>query len=85
MQRYKITLEYEGSKYSGWQKQKNSTSIQEIVEKSISALYGIPITIYGAGRTDAKVHASGQVAHFDAPSKYQSEDIKNAINARIIN
>ena len=57
MQRYFITLSYDGSKYHGWQIQPNGSSVQETLEKAISILLREPIAIIGAGRTDAGVHA----------------------------
>ena len=65
MQRYFITLSYDGSKYHGWQIQPNGSSVQETLEKAISILLRKPIAIIGAGRTDAGVHARMMVAHFD--------------------
>ena len=65
MQRYFITLSYDGSKYHGWQIQPNGSSVQETLEKAISILLREPIAIIGAGRTDAGVHARMMVAHFD--------------------
>jgi tRNA pseudouridine38-40 synthase len=62
---YKITIEYDGGKYNGWQKQKNtSKTIQEIIENAISTLTGLEIKITGAGRTDTGVHSYNQIAHF---------------------
>ena len=69
MAKYKITIEYDGSNYVGWQIQDNGLSIQELIEKSIFKLTGEKTSIFGAGRTDAGVHALGQVAHFDLKKK----------------
>ncbi|MFI3248939.1 MAG: tRNA pseudouridine(38-40) synthase TruA [Rikenellaceae bacterium] len=63
--RYFIELNYNGGAYSGWQRQPNATTIQGVIEKAISVLLRTPIDIVGAGRTDAGVHASFYVAHFD--------------------
>ena len=65
MQRYKIIVEYDGTPFVGWQFQKNGLSIQEILQKAISQLSSERVTVTGAGRTDAGVHALAQVAHFD--------------------
>ena len=65
MNRYKLTIEYDGKNFNGWQKQKNMKTVQGIIEESLFKFSGKKITIYGAGRTDTGVHASGQVAHFD--------------------
>jgi tRNA pseudouridine38-40 synthase len=61
---YKITIAYDGTNYSGWQKQPNGMSIQEVLEKALKIPLRKEINIIGAGRTDAGVHAKGQVAHF---------------------
>ncbi len=65
MFRYQIILEYDGSDYAGWQSQKNGKSIQKETEKIFSKILKEKIKIYGSGRTDAGVHATGQSAHFD--------------------
>lgn len=59
------TVSYKGTHYSGWQRQPNVKSVQETIEKELSKFFNRPITIYGAGRTDAGVHAYGQTFHFD--------------------
>lgn len=63
--RYFITLSFDGTAYHGWQRQPNGTSVQETLEKALSTLLRTPIEVTGAGRTDAGVHASMMVAHFD--------------------
>ena len=65
MNRYKLTIEYDGKDFNGWQKQKGMETIQGAIEESLLKFSGKNITIYGAGRTDTGVHATGQVAHFD--------------------
>jgi len=65
MIRYKLTIEYDGKNFNGWQQQKGMKTIQGVIEESLFKFSGKNITIYGAGRTDAGVHAIGQVAHFD--------------------
>ena len=69
MQRYKIIVEYDGTPFVGWQFQKNGLSIQEILQKAILQLSREKVTVTGAGRTDAGVHALAQVAHFDLKKK----------------
>lgn len=64
----KLTIEYEGTQYCGWQRQKGLLSIQEILEEKISQITQEKITLYGSGRTDAGVHALGQVANFKTNS-----------------
>ncbi|MDJ1257041.1 MAG: tRNA pseudouridine(38-40) synthase TruA [Candidatus Midichloria sp.] len=80
MFRYKITVEYDGSKFCGWQRQKNCISIQESIENAIAKFTHNEVTVFGAGRTDAGVHAFEQVAHFDLEQYYQLHKIKSAIN-----
>lgn len=67
MARIRLTVAYVGTRYHGWQIQKNGRSIQEALETRISRICGKPVRVHGSGRTDAGVHATGQVAHFDAP------------------
>ena len=67
--RYKICLEYDGTNYSGWQKQGQGLSIQEVIEDSLVKLSGEHAEIIGCGRTDAGVHAISQFAHFDLNKK----------------
>lgn len=66
MNRYFMYLAYNGANYCGWQIQPNGLSVQEVIEKSLSTLLRMPITIVGAGRTDAGVHAREMAAHFEA-------------------
>ncbi len=65
--RVRLDISYVGTRYVGWQLQPNGLSIQEVLERALEKLYGQPVPIVGAGRTDAGVHARGQTAHFDAP------------------
>lgn len=62
-----FTLQYLGTRYAGWQAQANATAIQPIVEEALSKIYGAPIRVEGAGRTDAGVHAAAQRGHADVP------------------
>ena len=80
MQRYKIIIEYDGSGYVGWQKQDNGISIQESLEESIKSLTSETVQVFGAGRTDAGVHALGQVAHFDLKKKCTTREIQEGLN-----
>ena len=83
--RYKIVIEYNGSNFIGWQKQKHlSNSIQEILEKAIFKFSQQYTTVYVAGRTDAGVHALGQVAHFDLTRDFDTYVVRNAINHHLI-
>lgn len=79
--RYKLTIEYDGTRYAGWQLQKNERTIQgELLEAAFKAFETRQIEIYGAGRTDAGVHARGQVAHLEVPGREQPEHIKMWLN-----
>lgn len=78
--RYKIELEYDGTNYSGWQKQGHGLSIQEIIEDSVAKLSGQNTEVIGSGRTDAGVHAISQIAHFDLDKKISKTTIVNGLN-----
>jgi tRNA pseudouridine38-40 synthase len=78
--RYKITIEYDGTDFFGWQRQEKLDSVQGSIEKAIYKFSSENITLYGAGRTDTGVHATGQVAHFDLNKKYKETEIIGAIN-----
>lgn len=83
MPRYKITIEYDGTAYAGWQTQKGEPSIQEELEKAAVRFLGHPAAITGAGRTDAGVHALGQVAHFDSEKVFEPYKLCLAFNAHL--
>ncbi|MBF0252348.1 MAG: tRNA pseudouridine(38-40) synthase TruA [Candidatus Omnitrophica bacterium] len=76
----KLTIAYDGTGYSGWQIQKNGKTIQEEIEKAIEKVYGFRHRLLGASRTDAGVHAKGQVAHFKAKTKIPYKSIPKALN-----
>ena len=71
--RYFIQLSYDGTGYHGWQVQPNGVSVQEVLQKALSTLLRQPTEVTGAGRTDAGVHASMMVAHFDWPADHEGE------------
>jgi len=79
----KITIEYDGTNYSGWQIQPDQISVQQKIEEALKALFNDDVKIHGAGRTDAGVHALGQVAHFELDADIPSERIKYAINTKL--
>ncbi len=78
--KYSLLIEYDGSDYSGWQIQKAQKTIQGEIEKALKVILKTKIDIFGAGRTDAGVHAKGQVAHFDSYSELKLEEIKRSLN-----
>ena len=65
MPRYKLTIEYQGGPFAGWQRQKDAMSVQQVLEEAISKLVSHDVLVYGSGRTDAGVHATAMVAHVD--------------------
>lgn len=80
MPRYKLTIEYDGGPYVGWQKQSNGASVQEHIARAAKAFCGEDVVIHGAGRTDAGVHARGQVAHVDFGKPHEADTVRDAIN-----
>lgn len=80
MRRIKLTISYVGTNYNGWQKQKNGKGIQTILEEAIKNVTGEETELFGASRTDAGVHALGQVAHFETNSKIGADKFYYAIN-----
>lgn len=69
MTRYRLGIEFVGTNYRGWQWQKDAPSVQQTLERALSTVANHPVEVVGAGRTDAGVHASYMVAHFDSPAK----------------
>ncbi|MDD4839683.1 MAG: tRNA pseudouridine synthase A [Clostridia bacterium] len=80
MTRFKLTIEYDGTNYVGWQKQLNGLSIQECLENALSTLFQILTQATASGRTDSGVHAKGQVVHFNAETSMPAEKIPYALN-----
>jgi tRNA pseudouridine38-40 synthase len=83
MPRYKLVLEYDGSGLVGWQRQNNGLSVQEILETAVTRFCGEAITVHGAGRTDAGVHALAQAAHLDLPKEWPTDVVRNALNQHV--
>ncbi|WP_296384344.1 tRNA pseudouridine(38-40) synthase TruA [Winogradskyella sp.] len=79
--RYFLQLSYNGKAYHGWQNQPNAISVQEVLEKALSTLLKDVISVMGAGRTDAGVHASQMFAHFDFDGRIQSKDLVYKLNS----
>ena len=81
MARFKLTLEYDGAPFVGWQRQDNGPSVQAALEEALRALTGQAVKVVGAGRTDAGVHALGQVAHIDlADERFDGRKLREALN-----
>lgn len=83
MTRVKLLIEYDGGPYFGWQRQPDQPTVQGALEKAALALNQSPTTIQGAGRTDAGVHATGQVAHFDLVKDVPEHKVADALNAHL--
>ena len=83
MPRYKITIEYDGTPFAGWQWQDNVPSVQRALVEAIEAFTGEKVQVQGAGRTDAGVHALGQVAHFDLDREHTTDTVRDALNAHL--
>jgi tRNA pseudouridine38-40 synthase len=83
MPRYKLTIEYDGRPFVGWQIQDNGFTVQAAIEKAVEAFSGEHQFVQGAGRTDAGVHALGQVAHVDLTRDWEIERVRDAINAHL--
>jgi tRNA pseudouridine38-40 synthase len=80
VKRYCLTIEYDGTGYVGWQRQDNGPSIQQAIEDAVFAFCGEPAALTAAGRTDAGVHALGQVAHLDLARETRPETLRDAVN-----
>ncbi|MGH6927424.1 MAG: tRNA pseudouridine(38-40) synthase TruA [Dongiaceae bacterium] len=80
MTRFRLTVEYDGGAFVGWQRQDNGPSVQQALEEAISRFCGESIHTYAAGRTDAGVHARGQVVHFDLARPRTPEQVRDALN-----
>ena len=83
MTRFKLTIEYDGGDFSGWQRQAEDPSIQQAIEEAIFKTTGETVLVEGAGRTDAGVHALGQVAHVDVEKEIAAERLRQAINFHV--
>lgn len=83
MPRYKILIEYDGTPFFGWQWQETVPSVQRALTEAIAAFTGETSMVQGAGRTDAGVHALGQVAHFDLTKDYETDTVRDALNAHL--
>jgi tRNA pseudouridine38-40 synthase len=79
----KLTVAYDGTRFVGWQRQAEGTSIQGLIEEALAPLEGGPVTVHGAGRTDAGVHAVGQVASVQLACAHDPETLGRALNAQL--
>jgi tRNA pseudouridine38-40 synthase len=80
MPRYKLTIEYDGSPFAGWQVQDNAATVQGVLMEAMRAFSGQVVAVMGAGRTDAGVHALGQVAHVDLDKDWGTDTVRDALN-----
>jgi tRNA pseudouridine38-40 synthase len=83
MPRYKLTIEYDGAPFKGWQIQTDELTVQGVLTDAIAALTAEKTPVQGAGRTDAGVHARGQVAHVDLTKDWETDTIRDALNAHL--
>lgn len=84
MPRYRLDIEYSGTRYRGWQRQRDAPSVQQAVEEAIETFAHHPVRLHAAGRTDAGVHAEGQVAHVDLTREWEAETVRRALNAALL-
>ncbi len=80
MPNYKLTIEYEGTNYHGWQRQKSKITVQGVIEQTLEKIFKQKITLIGQGRLDAGAHALGQVAHFKVTKDFNPLNLKRALN-----
>jgi tRNA pseudouridine38-40 synthase len=83
MPRYKLTIEYDGSPFLGWQIQDSALTVAGVLEDAVEKLSGERARVFGAGRTDAGVHARGQVAHIDLSKDWETDVIRDGMNAHL--
>jgi tRNA pseudouridine38-40 synthase len=80
MMRIRLTVEYDGTRFSGWQRQKNGLSVQQVVEEALETVAGEPVTVFSSGRTDAGVHALGMTIHFDSQHELPMSAYREGLN-----
>ena len=83
MPRYKLTIEYDGTPFVGWQIQASALSVQGVLTDAVAAFAGERVSVNGAGRTDAGVHALGQVAHVDLSKEWDTDTVRDALTAHL--
>jgi tRNA pseudouridine38-40 synthase len=83
MPRYKLLIEYDGAPFAGWQVQAELTTVQGVLAAAVEAFCGEKVSVHGAGRTDAGVHAAGQVAHVDLAKDWDADTVRDALTAQL--
>jgi tRNA pseudouridine38-40 synthase len=83
MPRYKLLIEYDGAPFAGWQMQAEQATVQGVLAAAVDAFCGEKVSVHGAGRTDAGVHALGQVAHIDLAKEWDSDTVRDALTAQL--
>jgi tRNA pseudouridine38-40 synthase len=83
MPRYKLLIEYDGAPFAGWQVQASQPTVQGVLAAAVEAFCGEKVSVSGAGRTDAGVHALGQVAHIDLSKEWDSDTVRDALTAQL--
>src|SRR5215472_9615090 len=83
MPRYRLLIEYDGTPFIGWQIQADGVSVQGLIADAIAGFAGERVAVQGAGRTDAGVHALGQVAHVDLARDWDTDTVRDALNAHL--
>ncbi|MDB5595344.1 MAG: truA [Hyphomicrobiales bacterium] len=83
MSRYRLKIEYDGTRFVGWQRQSNGLAVQQVIEDALERVDGRPAHIRGAGRTDTGVHATAQVAHVDLRKEWRGDRLCDAVNAHM--
>lgn len=83
LRRYRLLIEYDGRPYQGWQSQEGGRTVQDAIERAVTELREGPLRLICAGRTDAGVHALGQVAHLDLAKEWRADTLRDALNAKL--
>ena len=81
--RWRLTLAYRGTRYAGWQRQENALAVQQVLEEGLARVLGAPVRVVGASRTDAGVHARGQVVSLDAPEAATARALVHGVDAHL--